>query len=444
MVRINLTDDYFEYIKNNSVIKIIYGAGNIAKNNYSTFGDIDYFCDKNADSIIAIDNIKCILPKELEKMNDHLSILVCVSKEQVFDEICHELGTLNIDAEVFNLFHNPSFQWFQGNRPVYHEVPKDRLKIRIVYSEDGWIFGKFASKLEEELLKLGQAVSISNTPDLEADVNHFISYGYLQQFLQNYKGVYTTMVTHIDTAIKKELISFQAQHNALGICMSKDTMDKLTAWGVKREKLCFINPAQDGIIKPQKTVLGITNRCYAGEDLRKNDRMLLQICEQLDPAFFEIKIMGSGWQSIVSELLEMGFDVTYYSDFDRETYIKLIPGLDYWLYFGFDEGAMGYLDAMAAGVKTIVTPQGYHLDTRVKPTYLCSTVFDFTKVLKEIQEEKKEIVNSVADWTWDNYAKKHLEIWQYLTKSRPLKEIYKHQSEYMDGIFSMLLENNCV
>lgn len=444
MVRINLTDDYFEFIKNNSVIKVIYGAGNIARNNYISFGEIDYFCDKNAESIISIDKIKCILPQELEKINKPLSILVCVSKMQIFNEICQELSTLNIDAEIFYLFSNPSFQWFHSNHSFYSEIKKDKLKIRIVYSQDGWIFGKFASKMEEELLKLGQEVSISSTPDLEADVNHFISYGYLLQFPKDYNGVNTTMVTHIDTITKKELVSFQANHDALGICMSKDTMNKLTAWGIKRENLCYINPAHDGIIKPKKIVLGITNRCYSQEDLRKNDMLLLQVCKQLDPEYFEIKIMGAGWERIVSELIDVGFKVTYYNDFNRDIYIKLMPSLDYWLYYGFDEGAMGYLDAMAAGVKTIVTPQGYHLDTKTKPTYLCSTIFDFVKVLKGIQEEKKEIVNAVADWTWGNYAKKHLEIWQYLTKTKPLKEIYKHQGEYMDGIFSMLLEDNCV
>ena len=91
-----------------------------------------------------------------------------------------------------------------------------------------------------------------------------------------------------------------------------------------------------------------------------------------------------------------------------------------------------------------MTPQGYHLDTFVKPTYLCSTVNDFVQVLKQIQDEKKKIVNVVADWTWENYAKKHLEIWQYLTKTKTLRELYKQQGKYMDGFFSMLIENNNV
>ena len=137
----------------------------------------------------------------------------------------------------------------------------------------------------------------------------------------------------------------------------------------------------------------------------------------------------------------MGFEVNYYANFDKEIYQELIPSLDYWIFTGFDEGGMGYLDALAAGVKTIVTPQGFHLDTKYGLTYPCSTIKDFIETLQEIQTEKKKIINAVKDWTWENYARKHLEIWQYLTRTKPLQELYAHQSEYMDGIFSMLICN---
>lgn len=46
MVNINFVDDYFEYIKNNVVKKIVYGVGKVTKRNYTSFGEIDYFCDK--------------------------------------------------------------------------------------------------------------------------------------------------------------------------------------------------------------------------------------------------------------------------------------------------------------------------------------------------------------------------------------------------------------
>lgn len=114
------------------------------------------------------------MPHELEKFQSHLAILVCVAEEQVFNQICAELETLNIDAEVFYLFNNPSFRCFHGWHPVDNQTMKEKLKIRLVYNQDGWILGKFASKLEEELTKMGQDVSVSDSVDINADVNHYI------------------------------------------------------------------------------------------------------------------------------------------------------------------------------------------------------------------------------------------------------------------------------
>lgn len=151
--------------------------------------------------------------------------------------------------------------------------------------------------------------------------------------------------------------------------------------------------------------------------------------------------MGSGWNMIVDEIQKMGFEVEYYNMFNKELYKNLIKSLDYWIYYGFDEGAMGFLDALTAGIKTITTPQGFHLDAKDGLTYSCKTVDDFIKTLKQIQNDKKEISNIVKNWTWGEYARKHLEVWRYLTKTITLNDLYKHQSEYMDGIFSMLASN---
>ena len=445
MININYETNYYDHIRAHLDVPIvIYGAGDVARKNYKELGRIDFFCDKRAREICNIDGIRCITQRELENLNDKLIILICVEEKKIFHEICQELSKLEIIADVFYLFDNPAFAFFKYDSERPKEDIKEKLRIRLIYREDGWIFGKFAGKLKEELEKLGQDVSIDKEPDEFADVNHYIYYGYLTKFVSQKNYVSTTMVTHVDMALKAELIKFQADHGTLGICMAEETMNKLTSWGIKRDKLCYVNPAQDGVIKPRKIVLGITNRCYGNQDLRKRDSLIFEACKELNPELFLIKIMGSGWAEIVCQLRKLGFEVMYYDEFDRETYLDLMPSLDYWIYYGFDEGAMGYLDAMAAGVKTIVTPQGYHLDTKIKPTYLCSTIGDFTNTLLSIQREKEEIIASVSDWTWENYAKKHLEIWQYLTNSRPLQEIYRHQSEYSDGIFSVLLEDNTV
>lgn len=440
MAKFNIKDDYFDYVKTHPEHRIvIYGAGDEARKNYKFVGHVDYFCDQRAKDIREIDGIPCLLPMELTNLQHRLIILICIRNEKIARQVCEMLGSLNLDAEIFYFFQNTSFAEFDFS-PYRRQLNLERpLRIRIICSDPSWIIGKFAQKLEEELTKLGQIVDIANEEDPLADINHYAFYGDLTRIHKNYHTVRTSMVTHIDCLAKKELLQFQAQNNVLCICMSSETMNRLSTWGIARERICYVNPAQDGEIEPKKIVLGITNRCYQGFDFRKRDDLILEVCKQIDPCLFKLKIMGFGWDDIVGQIRQLGFEVDYYAEFDRAIYNKLMPSLDYWIYYGFDEGAMGYLDALAAGVKTICTPQGFHLDTRSGLTHPCNTVEDFIRVLKQIQEEKIAITNAVRDWTWENYAKKHLEIWQYLSGTKPLKDLFVHQSEYMDGIFSMLL-----
>lgn len=442
MIDINREDDFLDYVQGHpECMVVVYGAGDEARKNRKFIGRIDYFCDRRAETIGGIDGISCLLPEELPDIRGKIIILICIRDRNAVRQICAALGALRPDAVVFDFFDNPSFAMFDFSPYKYRWERKDRLRIHIVCEDESWILEKFARKLEEGLRRLGQDVDVSGEEDPLADVNHYAFYGSLEKICRNPGTVRTSMVTHIDTEAKRDLVRFQAMNRVICICMSRETMDKLSSWGIPGDRLCYVNPAQDGEIRPRKTILGITNRCYQYFDFRKRDDMILEICKELDPGFFKLKIMGDGWEEIVGELGRMGFEVDYYAGFDRGIYNELMPSLDYWLYYGYDEGAMGYLDALAAGVKTICTPQGYHLDTRCGLTHPCSTAKDFIRVLKKIQREKEEIVDAVKDWTWENYAGKHLEIWRYLTGTAPLKDLFSHQGEYRDGIFSLLLSD---
>lgn len=437
----NVSDNFFEYVKEHAGQKIIvYGAGYETKRNYKYIGKADYICDQRAKDIKMFEGIPCILPEDLKNFHEKIIILICIRRKDIVGQICLMLNSLQIDAEIFYYFDNKAFPHFEASDYLYSAVPKKKLKIRLIFNNDGWILEKFARKLQEELEKLGQEADIAQEENIEVDVNHYIYYGALTECYGHFKTVRTTMITHVNCMRLRDLIKFQAQNNVTGICMSSDTLNKLSEWGIPRNRICYVNPAQDGEIRPRKIVLGITNRCYYKVDFRKRDDLILKVCEQLDSDFFKLKIMGSGWNEIVEKLKNLGFEVEYYEEFQKDIYMELMPSLDYWIYYGFDEGAMGYLDALAAGIKTIATPQGYHLDIPCGLTFPCRTIEEFTKTLKKIQYEKKEIIHAVKDWTWENYAKKHLEIWQYLTCTKTMEELYCHQNEYMDGIFSLLID----
>lgn len=380
---------------------------------------------------------------ELLEIKEDLHLLLCFQNKQVLQELYGLLDKMGVHMKVYDLYNNCAFHLLQDKyRYVYKEDEEAKpLKVRIVnYDGGGWILTKFAQRLKEHLSVLGVEAEIGEI-DPNADINHHIPFHPYMAF----EGLNETlMITHVDTLQKVELIRSQLETARMGICMSKDTLNYLARMGIPREKLCYINPAHDGNMQPKKYVIGITHRCYDSYDLRKRATALLDMLEGVNPLYFKFKIMGSGWEKIVVEMQNRGFEVDYFNDFDYAQYHELVPSLDFYLYFGFDEGSMGYLDALSAGVKTIVTPQGYHLDVDNGIDYSCCTIDQFTSVLYDLQYEREKRIASVADWTWENYAKKHIEIWEYLLRKKPLSKLYQNQLRYEDGIFSCLIENNTI
>lgn len=286
------------------------------------------------------------------------------------------------------------------------------MKVRIVCYEGSqkWILGKFANKMNEHLLKMGVDCEIGREPSDDVDVNHHLIF-------LNYKGirhskVETMMITHVDSTMKLSRLIAQEDAYDVGICMSKETMEQLIKGGVRSSKLDYILPAHDGVIKPRKMVLGITSKTH--NDGRKKENTLITICKNISKDDFCFKIMGIGWTEIVAEMKQMGFEVEYFEEFDYDTYVKLMPALDYYLYMGWDEGSMGFIDAVAAGVQTIVTPQGYHLDAPGAITHAINDEKDIIKVLNTVAQSRNTYVNAVSNWTWEAYAKNHLDLWKKL------------------------------
>lgn len=309
------------------------------------------------------------------------------------------------------------------------------MKVRIVSYEDvnAWILGKFARKLNDELKKLGIDSDISKSPDDSADINHHIIYINYEELKS--VGVDTIMITHIDDIRKLNQLKKQLLVAKMGICMSRSTMMELANAGIPSEKLAFVNPAHDEVILPKPYNIGITSKVQP--DGCKRQDMLLKLIDHISPDFFRFSIMGEGWNDIIDVIKEKGFNVTYYDKFDYDQYVKLVPEFDYYLYFGQDEGSMGFIDALAAGVKTIVTPQGFHLDPEKGIVHSFNTVDELIGVFKLLTNDKLSLINSVSNWTWKDYAIKHIELWNHILN--PDKKI---KSKYYDGVNSIQISEN--
>lgn len=373
-----------------------------------------------------------------EHISEKFDKLYCLY-DTLSDSDKKEICSMFKDSDIyfFDYMNNIDFIDNFWTKKSYTPINnKKKIKLNIVCSDSGWIFKKFADKMSFWLKKLDVDVTVSNEPRSDVDINHHIPYVAWKPFVND-----TLMITHVDCSKKVDLLKKQLKIAGLGICMSKETVEKLTSLGVPRCKLCYINPAHDNVIKPKKYVVGITHRNHI-EDFRKNDSAIIDILDGINPAYFKFLIMGDNWDCIVRELRRKGFEIEYYPKFDYGKYVLLMQNIDYYYYSGFDEGSMGFLDAMAAGAGMIITPQGYHLDTNCQIEYPCKTIQQFTEAFLDLQKKKQVKVNAIKDWTWQNYAKKHLECWEFLLRRKPLKDLYKNQLLYEDGFFSMQIEDN--
>lgn len=427
----NFEDNFFDYIKDTDRKIVLYGIGTVGKTAYPYIPNISYVCDEKADGCMNFGGMKVLRLEQLLSIGEKYIIVICIKNYEMCKAVYQEIERIGLDALVFTFYNNVAF-------PCYHELTYKKSKRKIEYvnlvcQDSGWILEKFALRMKEGLEKRGIRAEIGSSVDLSADINHHIAFQLYEPISDARDSL---MITHVDSLNKVNQLKCQLKVARIGICMSRETMNYLVLCGIQREKLCYINPAQDGVIKPKKYVLGITHRNYDSIDKRKRVNALIDICQHIDSEYFKFKIMGIGWEDVVAQLRKMKFEIDYCPDFDYDLYGKLISSLDYYLFWGFDEGSMGYLDALAAGVETIVTPQGFHLDIPNGITYPCRVVSDFVNVLVDLQNKRKRMVNLVSELNWDRYVDKHLEVWNYILGNE--EGIYANKHKYEDGIFSVL------
>ena len=284
-----------------------------------------------------------------------------------------------------------------------------------------WIIQKIAENLAEHLLPLDVQASITDTVDETAHLVHHMSWAFANIGTRQPS---TMLITHLDDVYKMNQVKTTlASHVDVGICMSSDTMRQLMDHGTPAPSLYFISPAHDGMIVPRRTVIGITSRVYA--DGRKREALLKGLAKRMRLEGFEFRIFGLGWEPTIQELELAGAKVIYFGESDdfRKDYVTIqteIPKFDYYLYLGMDEGSLGTLDALSAGVATIVSPQGFHLDLPGGITHPVLSLDDLEQVFSAIDAERLSRVRAVEGLTWASYASRHSAVWRAVVDGQPL------------------------
>lgn len=277
------------------------------------------------------------------------------------------------------------------------------MKINLVNYEMSLVNGilsKFAWKMNEELDKLGIPNVVTDRPDAKYDVNHHIIY-------VNYHhvdSVNTVMITHINNEQKVKTAKEAMKTADIGVCMDQQTLDELVAEGVPREKLHYVVPAHDNVLLP--IPVAILTNVYA--DGVKRETMLNELAKHIDPKRFLFRIMGKNWG--VDALRALGLQIEYHPEFGRAVQDTILINSKYYLYFGLDKGSMALLDAKLAGVKTIAPLDGYHRHTGVD--YPFTTQNELNAIFSELAK------NPLPQFTWENYTKEHVKIWERLSRDR--------------------------
>jgi len=277
------------------------------------------------------------------------------------------------------------------------------LQVNLVNYEqaigiDG-ILTKYAKEMERALIDLDYDVTVSSKP-VKADINHHINYF-------SYKpsgGKDTTMITHITGDMYTEKDKVEKIKSSLktstGICFSKGMKDKLVKAGCPEKKLEVVLPAHDELdVRPR--IVAIATNVYP--DGRKREDMFTKLVHSLkDQKKYTFRIMGKGWMPVLDPLVKEGVQVQYVNEFSGDFYRELLNTSDYLLYTGGEDAlAQCLIDAKYANVKLIAPPQE---DLKVELPF---------KNQKELNQIFENIIdNEMKDWTWDNYVKNHIKIWE--------------------------------
>jgi len=282
-----------------------------------------------------------------------------------------------------------------------------KLYAHIVNYEQGLgingILTKYATKLEQHLVKLGVFVTVSEEPNPKADINHHIN------FLA-YKPsgtIDTLMITHLSkdknqTEKEKLAILKKGLKTAHGISMSPSLYEHLIKLGIPKKKLDYTTHAHDQLARRPRIIAMCTNLYPDG---RKREDMFTELAKTIDKNEFVFRIIGKNWEKVLEPLVKEGLQAQWMPEFDLDLYQSLMNTSDYLLYTGDEDSlAQSVVDAMSCNLR-VIAPN--HKDLKVDIPF--KTQKQLNAIFAEIAE------NPVKEWTWDNYAKKHLEIWEKLT-----------------------------
>ena len=280
-----------------------------------------------------------------------------------------------------------------------------------------WIVGRIGLELAETLNHLGVEALFTSKPVEKAAVFHHLIY--LSPWAPKVDSLHTTMVTHVDEGWKMATLEEKIRAGAIPIALSSETARLVgrELGDTTKGNIPFVPlpPMVESNVKP--FAVGVFTRVYG--DFRKRQFELIVFAKHFNPGEVRFTISGDGWDKQVQTLRRLGFEVEYHSEFSREVHIQLLDSVDAVVYFGWDDGVVGCLDALARGRVVVAPAVGFHLDYNCDNLLFSSNGSDAARVLRDYVASRTQLRNMLAKAKWSNYAESHLGIWDFaLTANR--------------------------
>jgi hypothetical protein len=254
---------------------------------------------------------------------------------------------------------------------------------------------------------------VSDKPSPDSKLNFWMHYmdKTLLSFLKESKNKdlkrKVALVTHVDDSIKLARVKFLSDSGVQLIFMSpQHALEVQMKLGIERPFDFALLPS-DYAFSPRKFKMGIVSRCYP--DGRKNEKWLIEFAKKNIFSNTEIHFVGQGWESTSSKLRELGIETHLYDGKENEypsyaDIYKFYQTIDLYFYFGFDEGAMGSLDAYIFKCDYLISDQGFHSLFEADGDSLFTDIEDARIKLKQKIVTFERWSESINQWTWDSYS----------------------------------------
>ncbi len=293
----------------------------------------------------------------------------------------------------------------------------ENMKFKSVYisvagMDLGWIIGKIANDIKEELEKNGILCRIGKPDDyLNEDLCFHMGWAYAKP--EKRAKTNSLFITHIDDKFKENLVVSLKNKFDSYIAMSPEDATFLIQLGFDKSKTFgFCLPVRNTYVRPLN--LGIFSGCY--KDGRKNESWVIDFCKENKNSYLlNFVLIGPGWGNFVNELEKLNCSFEWHNasrvlPYEYQFQQMKLKNMDYYFYVGMDGGAMGSYDGYAYGNRLLITDDGFHKGIP-NIDFSFATYDEFYSQLDVISKKQQQKIVFFKENTPENYVKKILAVW---------------------------------